>query len=63
MEFIETVDVKSCKWLISQIKEDSDFLSSCVSAGEFDNYKKTGVLKTLFNLIKSGGSAKTKYVK
>jgi hypothetical protein len=63
MEFIENVDVKSCKWLVDQIKEDGDFLSTCVAAGEFDQYKKTGVLKTLFNLIKSGGSTKTKYVK
>ena len=49
MEFTEKVDVRSCQWLIKEIKENKDFLSACVSVGEDSVFKLTAVTKTLNN--------------
>jgi len=63
MEFIEKVDVRSCQWLLKEIKENKDFLSACVSASEDSTFKLTAVTKTLTNLVKANGQNKVRYSK
>lgn len=63
MEFTEKVDVKSCQWLVEEIKGNKDFLAQCVSVGEDSNYKLTAVSKTLTNMIKANGQTKVRYSK
>ena len=63
MEFVEKVDVRSCQWLLGEIKENKDFLSACVSAGEDSDFKLTAVSKTLNNMVKANGQSKVRYSK
>ena len=63
MEFTEKVDVRSCQWLIKEIKENKDFLSACVSVGEDSVFKLTAVTKTLNNMVNANGQGRVRYSK